>query len=85
MPFKIIWSERAARELKKLERPTAKRIYDSVSKLQLDPYHNILRLTNSRFYRLRVGDHRVILDIQNDQLRILVLEVGHRKNIYEGS
>lgn len=83
MPFTIIWSERAAKELKKLERPTAKRIYDSVSRLRSDPYHNILRLTNSRFYRLRVGDHRVIIDIQNDQLRILVLEVGHRKNIYE--
>jgi len=37
---------------------------------------------NSPYYRLRVGDYRVILDIQEAILRILVLKVGHRESIY---
>jgi len=82
MPFEIIWSESASKELKKLERPVAKRVFDAVSKLRDDPYRNLMRLANSPFYRLRVGDYRVILNIKEEQLRVLVFKVGHRKKIY---
>jgi mRNA interferase RelE/StbE len=83
MPFEIIWSERAIKELKKIDRFIAKRIFDAVTKLKEDPYHNIGKLVNSPYYKLRVGDYRVILDIQKNQLRILVIKVGHRKRIYK--
>jgi mRNA interferase RelE/StbE len=33
-------------------------------------------------YRFRVGDYRVIFDMERDKLVILVLQIGHRKNIY---
>lgn len=82
MPFEIIWSQSALKELKKVDRLIAKRIYDAVGKLQEEPYRNIKKLTNSDHFRLRVGDYRVILDINENQLRILVIKVGHRKMIY---
>ena len=82
MPFEIIWSEKAIKELKKIERPIAKRIFDAITLLKEDPYHNIIKLTNSPYYRLRLGDYRVILDIQKNQLRILIIKVGYRKKIY---
>lgn len=83
MPFEIIWSERAIKELKKIDRFIAKRIFNAVTQLKEDPYHNIIKITNSPYYRLRVGDYRVILDIEKNQLRILVIKVGHRKGIYK--
>ena len=83
MPFEIIWSERAIKELKKIDRFIAKRIFNAATQLKEDPYHNIIKITNSPYYRLRVGDYRVILDIEKNQLRILVIKVGHRKGIYE--
>ena len=83
MPFEIIWSSSAVKELKKLDRLIAKRIYDAVGKLKEDPYHSIKKLSNSDYFRLRVGDYRVILDINEYQLRILVIKVGHRKKIYK--
>ena len=83
MPFEIIWSERAIKELKKIERSIGKRIFYAITQLKEDPFHNIIKLTNSPYYRLRVGDYRIILDIQKAQLRILIIKVGHRKKIYK--
>ena len=82
MPFEIIWSDSAAGQLKKLDRTVARRIFDKVGELHATPHRFVRKLANSPYYRLRVGDYRVILDIQETVLRILVLKVGHRKSIY---
>ncbi len=82
MTFEIIWSEPAIRELKKIDRSIGKRIYDKITLLRDDPYHNVIKLVNFPYFRLRVGDYRVILDIKKNQLRILIIKIGHRKNIY---
>jgi len=82
MPFEIIWSDSVARQLKKLDRTVARRIFDKVGELRETPHRFVRKLANSPYYRLRVGDYRVILDIQETVLRILVLKVGHRKSIY---
>ena len=83
MPFEIIWSDPAIRQLKKLDRSVAQRVFDKVGELSEKPYRFVQKLVNSPYYRLRVGDFRVLLDIQGDVLRILVLKVGHRESIYE--
>ena len=82
MPFEIIWSDAAIRQLKKLDRSVARRIFDKVGELAEEPHRFVQKLVNSPYYRLRVGDYRVILDIQGDVLRILILKVGHRESIY---
>ena len=83
MAFEIIWSESAIRELKKIDRSIGKRIFDRITRLEHDPYQNVTKLVNSPYFRLRVGDYRVILDICKNQLRILVVKIGHRKKIYD--
>lgn len=82
MVFEIIWSESAIRQLKKLDRTVGRRIFNKVGELTNHPHRFVQRLVNSPYYRLRVGDYRVILDIQESFLRILVLNVGHRGSIY---
>ncbi len=83
MPFEIIWSDSAIRQLKKLDRLVARRIFEKVGELREEPDRYVQKLVNSPYYRLRVGDYRVILDIKKDVLRILVLKVGHRESVYE--
>lgn len=83
MSFDIIWSDSAIRQLKKLDRSVARRIFDKVGELGENPHRLVQKLVNSPYYRLRVGDYRVILDIQGNLLRILVLKVGHRESIYK--
>jgi mRNA interferase RelE/StbE len=82
MVYQIIWSESAARQLGKLERSVAKRILERVQGLQSDPYRSLRRLVGVPYYRLRVGDYRVIVEITPGRLLILVLKVGHRSQIY---
>ncbi len=73
MAFEIIWSDPAIRQLKKLDRSVARRIFDKVGELADNPHRFVQKLVNSPQYRLRVGAYRVILDIRGDVLRILVL------------
>jgi len=83
MAFEIVWSDSARRRLKKLDRTVARRVFEAVGELREDPLRHLQKIVNSPYYRLRVGDYRVIVDIQRDALRVLVLKVGHRESVYE--
>jgi mRNA interferase RelE/StbE len=81
MSFRILWDKKASDDLEKLEIEVVRRIILKVKSLAEDPFSaNIKRLAGRREYRLRVGDYRVIFEIGNEE--ILVLKVGHRKNVY---
>jgi len=81
--YQIIVSDKAKRQLEKLSSDLRNRIGHALEKIKIRPHNFVLRLVGSPYYRLRVGDYRVILDILKDKLVILVIGVGHRKNIYK--
>ncbi len=83
MHFEIIWSDSATRQLRKLDRAVARRVFDKVGELATDPFRWVRRMSGVAAYRLRVGDYRVLLDIHEGKLRILVVEVGHRESGYD--
>jgi len=67
--------------LEKIDKKNAQKIYDSVLDCAKDPFRAVMRLTNSPFYRLRVGNYRVILDLQQKKMIIFVVETDHRGKI----
>lgn len=82
--IRIIWSKKAFNELNNLPQLIAKRIVKKVNKLlSEDSSLDIKRLVGVQFYRLRVGDYRVIFDLQKNEGKIVILKVCHRKNIYK--
>jgi mRNA interferase RelE/StbE len=88
MAYRVELSAEVARELGKLDRQQAKRIlkflHERVAKLD-DPRSIGKSLHGSRlgeFWKYRVGDYRLICKIEDDRLIVLVLRVGHRKEIY---
>ncbi len=83
MAYQIIWSAQAEKELKKLEFGIARRIHEKVSELANDPFRNAIRLVGEKGYRLRIGDYRVIFDIEQNSLMILILKVAHRSVVYK--
>ncbi len=83
MEYKIVWSLKAAKQMENLDRSIAKRIYEKVDQLRQNPERYVEKLVRYPYYRLRVGDFRLILDIQSQTLIVLILKVGHRINIYE--
>lgn len=81
--YKLIYSDDALKQLEKLNKIMQKRIINSLERIRIRPYPFVKKLVGCPFFRLRVGDYRVLLDIQESKLLILVLELGHRKNIYQ--
>ena len=85
--FSVHYSEKARKQLSKLDKHTANIIYSWIGKnLEncTDPYAKGKPLVGDRkgTWRYRVGRYRIIVDIQDDKLIILVLAVGDRKNVY---
>jgi mRNA interferase RelE/StbE len=80
------WRERAVKQLRAIPQPTALTILKALAPLGDDPRRqdvNVKKLAGyDDRYRLRVGDYRVIYDVMDSQVVILVLGVGHRREIY---
>jgi mRNA interferase RelE/StbE len=88
MTFRLAIVPAAERDLARLDPPVARRIRAELLSLagEADPRRHVRRLKGRRsppFYALRVGDYRVILQILNDRLMIVVVEVGHRSIVYQ--
>ena len=83
MVWQVIWSEKSVKQLEKIDKKNAQRIYDEVLGCTQDPFQNVIRLVNSPFYRLRVGNYRVILDLQQSKMIIFVVETDRRARIYK--
>ena len=88
MTWKIEFDPAAARELAKLDRPHAKRIlsFRAERGAQLDDPRSIGEpLKGSKlgeFWKYRVGDYRIVAHIEDGALRVLVLKVGNRREVY---
>ncbi|MBR1690256.1 MAG: type II toxin-antitoxin system RelE/ParE family toxin [Oscillibacter sp.] len=88
MNYHVEFTERARRELKKLDRYTAAMLMGWIRKnLEgcTDPRQHGKGLTANRSdeWRYRVGDYRLLAEIQDDKILILILHVGHRSEIYK--
>ncbi len=87
MRYSIVFSEKALKQLKKLDKYTATFITAWLRKNIegcSDPrrYGKGLLANRKGQWRYRVGDYRIITEIQDNRVIVLVLEIGHRKNIY---
>lgn len=76
--------DRAEKTLKSLEKQDRERIKRGIDQLKSDPRgSNCKPLKGFQgIWRLRVGDYRVIYAIKDDQLVVLVVEIGHRREVY---
>lgn len=87
MEFKIEFTEHALKQLKKMDKHTASLVIGWLRKNIegcSDPRQHGKGLTANRSgqWRYRVGDYRIIVEIQEKEIIILVVEIGHRKDIY---
>ena len=87
MNYKVEYTARAVKELKKLDKPTRAFIFGWIEKNLVgceDPRRHGKALTaNHRGqWRYRIGDYRLIADIQDDRILILIMTIGHRRDVY---
>lgn len=81
--YKIIFSQKAKKQLFKLEKNIQERIISALERIRIRPEAYVTKLVGDPGYKLRVGDYRLIMDIDNNNLFVLVIKVGHKKNIYK--
>jgi mRNA interferase RelE/StbE len=68
--------------MSRLDPTIRRRISSRVDQASADPARFAMRLVGSPFFRLRVGDWRVILSIDHGRVTVVVLEVKHRRSAY---
>ncbi|HIH43859.1 MAG TPA: type II toxin-antitoxin system RelE/ParE family toxin [Candidatus Methanoperedenaceae archaeon] len=85
MSYKVGYTSRARKDLKRLPLEIAKGIIQSINSIKENPYPHVKKLKETQknpLYTHRVGDYRAVLCIEKERLLILVIEAGHRKKIY---
>ncbi len=86
--YKIIYEEKARKQIKKLDSFDARQIKKWIEKNLIDtenPYLHGKQLVGnlSKYWRYRVGNYRILAEIDNQNITIIIVSVGHRKEIYD--
>ena len=81
--YEIIFDPKVLDFLEKANIKLAKRIWVKITSTKTDPHHYFERLSGRKDYKLRIGDYRVIADLNDNEQRIQITLIDHRKNIYK--
>ena len=82
--YKVYFRKSAAKELEKLPRQTLRRVVERIESLADDPRpKSCEKLTGQELYRIRQGDYRIVYSIQDNELTIWIIKIGHRKSVYK--
>ena len=84
--YNIIFAKKAQKELLKLPLQIQKKIADTLLVLSANHLNSVLQIKKlsgrENLFRIRIGDYRLVYEIQKNVLIIFVVKVGHRKEVY---
>jgi mRNA interferase RelE/StbE len=83
MNYKIIWDKKAIEFLRKISKEDNKKIIKKVNSIVDNPKHYLETLVNIKSCKLRIGNFRALIDLNENKKTIYVILIGHRKNIYK--
>jgi len=83
MTWTAIWSDNAKKEIKRLSHDIQKRILDKTEDVEENPFQYLEKMTGQPFYKYRVGNYRIIVDVVNDKLILYLLKVKKRSRVYK--
>ncbi len=86
MIYDIFWADKKAQKsFEKLSPSIQSRVTNIIKALSGNPRPKGVKVLQGKLkgvWRIRIGDHRLLYDIDDDEKNIVLLDVGHRKNIY---
>lgn len=83
MNYQVIFSKGALKQFNKLSSDLQKRVQTKINELATEPRPNgVKKLEDNDLYRIRVGDYRVIYQIQDDILLVIIVKISHRSKAY---
>ena len=82
LAFRVEFSELAAKKFRAFDGPVRDRIAAKLRTMAEDPGRHVTKLRSVEAYKLRVGDYRVIVDVDWAAKTLFVLTLGHRSTVY---
>lgn len=83
MTYRLFIEKSAQKSLDKINNPSQDKIINAIQNLSKDQKPSgVKKLSGRDAWRIRIGNHRVIYEIDDKQQIILVVDIGHRKDIY---
>jgi mRNA interferase RelE/StbE len=81
--YSLVYTNRAIKDLKRIDENIKQRIGNTLLRYSEDPLKYAQKLTDPKLgtYRFRIGEHRIIFDLESQDL--VVLRIGHRRDIYK--
>ena len=85
MTYRVEVAAAAVRQLRKVDRPAQRRVQAAIELLAAEPRPNGAKklVGGNGEWRVRTGDYRIVYEIHDDVLLVLVIAVGHRRDIYD--
>ena len=81
--YKVIFAKSVKKDFRKIPKLEVSKILNEIAHLAKNPRSSkTKKLKGEKLYRLRVGNYRVIYDIQDNLMLIFVVKLGHRSDIY---
>lgn len=81
--YRIVLRRSVARDLRPVPNPDLSRILSAIEALSVEPRPSgVERLSGQDRYRIRLGAYRVIYEIHDKEVLVIVVKVGHRKDVY---
>ena len=86
MAYEIVISRQVQKQLESLPKIVWKSVSDAIDRLSEEPRPSTSRKLQGQMdsWRIRVGDYRIIYTIEDNRLVVLILKVGHRREVYRG-
>jgi len=81
--YRLLFKKSVARDLRAIPKKDVRQILKRIETLALNPRPDgCEKLTDQERYRVRQGSYRIIYEVQDDAFLVVVVKVGHRKNVY---
>ena len=84
--FEVIFKRSVAKDLRSIPKKEVARILKRIEALKIAPRPpGVEKLSGQELYRIRQGVYRILYEIENDELIIIVVKIGHRRDVYRVS
>lgn len=84
MPYKIVFKKSVMKDLRDLAKKDLRRIMERIKLLEEDPRpQGCEKLSGDSKYCIRQGDYRILYEVQDKNITVVVVRVGHRKEVYK--
>lgn len=84
--YLVKFTSSARKEFEKISGPIQDKVVDAIEVISINPFSELIRIKKLKgaasLYRIRVGEYRVVYEVKKDLLIIIVIKIGHRKDVY---